>query len=197
MIRRARLVSVLGIILAGSVGSLAVSQAWFELSLIGGGFESVPVTGIAAVPVALPMSLAVLALGLALALVGRVLRYVFAALGLAIGVVLMAVTVPVLAQRPISALASTVTERTGISGDVGVLIDTVTATVWGPVAVGAWVLLTVAAIFALATASRWPTGGRRYETGPRTAPTGATLNPVDSWDDLSHGHDPTTASDPR
>ena len=76
--------------------------------------------GASAVPVLAPLSLAVLALGAALSIVGLVLRYVFGALTVAIAALLAWLTAQVAFAPPASAVAAIVTEATGITGEAAV-----------------------------------------------------------------------------
>ncbi|MGO8608926.1 Trp biosynthesis-associated membrane protein, partial [Rhizobium johnstonii] len=82
-----------------------------------GATESVPVPGAAAVSVLAPLSLAALALGLALTVVGRVLRYVFGVIALLIGAALAFSALRAGFTLPIDAVAPTVTTATGLTGD--------------------------------------------------------------------------------
>ena len=52
-------------------------------------------------------------------------------------------------------------------------------------------VLFLAAVMVLLTGRRWKTGGRRYRTGAATAPADGPIDPIDSWDELSRGTDPT------
>jgi hypothetical protein len=57
----------------------------------------------------------------------------------------------------------------------------------------AGLLILLGGAFALATAHRWRSGGRRYQREPLRA-RGLGSRPhdaIDAWDDLSHGDDPT------
>lgn len=200
MIRRARLASVLATLLAGAIGILSSTQTWLDVTVSGGVSDSLAVSGAAAVPVLAPLSLAALALGAALSIVGRVLRYVFGALMLAIGAVLAILTGMVVFTHPVAAVAASVTTATGISGDaVAGLVGTITPTPWPVVALVAWVLLLASGAFTLATAHRWRSTGRRYRTGGahRAAAEDQPLDAVDSWDDLTRGDDPTAPAAPR
>lgn len=191
--RRGRSISVLGFLLAGGVGIISSTQTWLTVQRADAG-EPLLVTGADAVPLLAPLSLALLALGAALAIAGPVLRHVFAALGAGAAVVLALGTVPLLAAPPLSAVSSAVTEATGIAGAsaIGDIVAGIDPSVWPGIALGCWVVLLAASVFILLTARRWKTGGRRYRTaGAAHEHTVGPLDPVDSWDDLSHGTDPT------
>ncbi|HWJ84551.1 MAG TPA: Trp biosynthesis-associated membrane protein [Cellulomonas sp.] len=194
MMRRARVLSVSALLLAGAIGIISSTQTWLEATLRAGG-DPLPVPGAAAIPVLAPLSLAVLALGGALSIVGVVLRYVFAVLSVLAGGILLWLTGTVLFTRPTSSVASTVTTATGISGQEGVarLVADITPTAWPAVTLVAWVLLLAGGIFTLVTARIWRRVGRRYDTETAAAhrTTDGPVDAVDSWDELSRGEDPT------
>lgn len=200
MNRRARLIAVLAALLAGAVGIVSSTQTWLDVTVADGAAQTLAVPGAAAVQVLAPLSLAVLALGAALSIVGRVLRYVFGALMLVIGGVLAALTGVVVFTLPVAAVAATVTTSTGISGAaVDALVAGIAPTPWPAATLVAWAVLLATGVFTLATAHRWRGTGRRYRTsasrGPR--PDDQPLDAVDSWDDLSRGDDPTAPAAPR
>jgi hypothetical protein len=191
---RARLTAVLLVLLCGALLVISSTQTWLIVSLTGSATHALEVSGAAAVPVLAPLGLAALALGAALSIVGRILRYVFGALSLAIGVALAALSGQVAFAHPVSAVARTVTDATGITGNAAVaqLIASTASTPWPGVALAVSVVLALAGVFVLVTARGWRSAGRRYRTAP-TASASATgpLDAVDSWDDLSRGDDPT------
>lgn len=195
MIRRARLLAVTATLAAGALGVISSTQTWLTVTLTQGADEALLVPGAAAIPVLAPLSLAVLALGAALSIVGLVLRYVFGALTVAIAGVLGWQTWVVLVERPASAVASTVTGVTGISGvdAVSDLIAAVSITPWPAVTLVGSIVLFAAGVLTLVTARTWKGAGRRYRTdgaAPAASPS-APLDAVDSWDGLSRGEDPT------
>lgn len=198
---RARLIAVLAILLAGAVGIISSTQTWLVATLAAGSAQEIPVPGASAVPVLAALSLAVLALGLALSIVGTVLRYVFAVLTVAIGAILAILTGEAAFTRPVSAVAGTVTAQTGIAGADAVsgILGGIAPSPWPFLALAGWVLLIAAGGFTLVTARRWSGTGRRYRTDAarRAAPETGPLDAVDSWDDLSRGADPTSGADPR
>ncbi|HEX5858118.1 MAG TPA: Trp biosynthesis-associated membrane protein [Microbacterium sp.] len=195
--------AVTAIVAVGALGIISSTQTWLTVSLREGSDAALLVPGAAALPVLAPLSLAVLALGGALSIVGLVLRFAFGALTVLIAGVLTWLTGVIVIQRPASAAASTVTEATGITGlgPVAELVDRVTATPWPVVTLVAWVVLLAAGVFVVATARTWKGTGRRYrrdavpaaEAASSDAPeTAATpLDAIDSWDGLSRGEDPT------
>lgn len=198
MIRRARLLSVVTMLVAGVTGVISSTQTWFTVTLTDGAHHELTVSGASAIPVLAPLSLAVLALGAALSIVGTVLRYVFGALAIALGVVLMLLTVPAMTDPGTRHVASTVTGATGIAGEdaVSALLQAIDASVWPTVTLVAWVVLLVGGVLVLATAHRWRGSDRRYRAQSEApAAAGATASrphdAIDDWDDLSRGDDPT------
>lgn len=194
MIRRARSLAVVGILLAGAIGLISATQTWIIVTLRDASAGALDVAGAGAVPLLAPLSLAALALGIALSIIGRTMRYVFGVLAVAIAVTLGVLTITVIAGPPVSSIAPVVTDHTAIAGESSVaeLVASTTQTAWPIVSLACWVLLLAAAILTLATAHTWKAGGRRYRTAnePHAAATGP-LDAVDSWDDLSRGEDPT------
>jgi len=190
--QRGRSLAVIGFLIAGGIGVLSSTQTWLTAERHDAA-EPILVTGSQALALLTPLSLAVLALAAVLSLVGPVLRYVLAALGAAVAVLMSWWTIELLAIRPLSAVSRTVTEVTGLAGVDAIdgVIDAVVPSAWPVFALVGWVLLLAAAVFTLATARSWRTGGRRYRTDARTPSTAGPVDAVDSWDDLSRGTDPT------
>lgn len=194
MIRRARLIAVVATVLAGAVGVISSTQTWLAVTLADGAQGALLVPGAAAVPVLAPLSLAVLALGAALSIVGLVLRYVFGVLTVAIGGILSVLTFQAYAPG-VRQVAATVTEATGITGDgaVSALVSSITITPWVAVTHVASVLLFAVGVFVLVTARRWKSAGRRYSTETAAAASAGSRphDAIDNWDGLSRGEDPT------
>lgn len=191
--RRGRSISVVGLLLAGGVGIISSTQTWLTVIRADAG-EPILVPGADALALLAPLSLAVLAVGAALSLVGRVLRYVFAALSLFAGALLAWWTSQILFATPLSAVAPTVTETTGLAGSstVSDMIARIEPSAWPVLALAGWGIQIVVAGFALITAHRWRSGGRRFRTAETAHEDhGGPVDPIDSWDDLSRGTDPT------
>lgn len=195
ILHRARLLSVLTIVVAGALGVISSTQTWLTVTLEGSAAHDLTVSGAAAVPVLAPLSLAVLALGAALSIVGRVLRWIFGGLTVLIAVTLGTLTALIAFAHPVSAVASTVTAATGIAGvdAVASLVTAITVTAWPAVILVVWILLLAAGALTLASAHRWQGSGRRYRTAEAATPAAASRphDAIDSWDDLSRGEDPT------
>jgi uncharacterized membrane protein (TIGR02234 family) len=194
--RRARSSAVLVMLAAGAVGVIASTQTWIDVTLDDGAQQTLAVAGADALPILTPLSLAALALGAALSIVGPVLRYVFGVLGALIAALVGVGTAQLLIGRPAAAAASTVTDATGISGTgaVASLITGFSLTPWPTLTLLAQAALFAAAVFTLVTARRWATGAtRKYRTAAEAGTdTGRPHDAIDSWDDLSRGEDPTT-----
>ncbi|BDV30561.1 Trp biosynthesis-associated membrane protein [Microbacterium terricola] len=198
MIARARSLAVIALVAVGALGVISSTQTWLTVTLSDGAQHELTVPGASAIPVLAPLSLAVLALGAALSIVGRVLAHVFGALAVVLGGVLAVLTWQVAFQQPIGAVTSVVTEATGIAGAdaVGELVAGIVPTPWPAVTLVGWVVLVAAGVLIVATAHRWRRGGRRYRTdAPAEAPAAASgsrpHDAIDDWDDLSRGDDPT------
>ncbi|MBN9177276.1 MAG: Trp biosynthesis-associated membrane protein [Microbacterium sp.] len=196
MIARARLLSVLAIVVGGAIAIISSTQTWLDVTLRAGANEPLAVPGASAMPILAPLSLAALALGLALTVVGRVLRYVFGLLGVAIGGTLLISAMRIGVEHPLDAVATVVTTSTGLSGADAIsdLVGEVTGTFWPYAAAFAGLLILIGGVLALTTAHRWRSGGRRYRRESAAAETSTGSRPhdaIDSWDDLSHGDDPT------
>ena len=196
MTRRFRSVSVLLILGGGAFALIASTQTWLDAVLSDTVAEPLAVAGATAVPLLAPLSLAALALSLALTIVGPVLRYAFAVIAVAIGASLMASAWRIVAERPVDAVASAVTEATGLTGaeTVAALVSQIVATPWPMLTIAASLLIVAGGVLTLATAHRWPGAGRRFRTENAAENRRAGSRPhdaIDSWDDLTRGDDPT------
>lgn len=191
--RRGRSLSAIGLLLAGGIGIISSTQTWLTVTRADAA-EPILVPGADAMALLAPLSLAVLAIGAALTLVGLVLRYVFAALALIGGGLLTWWTAEILFTTPVSAVAPTVTETTGLAGTATVtqMIAVIEPSAWPVMALAGWVILVITAIFALLTARQWKRGGRRFQRDTTTHDEhDGPVDAIDSWDDLSRGSDPT------
>lgn len=194
MIARARSYAVLILLAGGAIAVIAGTQIWLVVTLAGEE-QLIEVSGSVAVPVLSPLALATLALGGALAVAGRVLRYVFATLALVISVVIAIASVQIALWQPLSAVAGSVAEATGISGESGLeaSLAQTSVTAWPAITSIAALLIFGAGVWVMLTAHRWSAGGRRYRSATENGPRGQNRNgdAIDSWDDLSRGQDPT------
>ncbi len=181
----------------GGLGVISSTQTWLDVTLVEAPEHALAVAGAAAVPVLAPLSLAVLALGAALSIVGLVLRWVFGATdrrdrrhaGHADR-----------ADRVHAPRRGRGAHRHGGHRHRGCgrrlrprrrhHLDRVA--VRHP---RRWVILLAAGVFTLVTARSWRGSGRRYHTDADATPAKASSRPrdaIDSWDDLSRGDDPTS-----
>src|SRR5690606_30804113 len=134
-----------------------------------------------------------LALTLALALVGKALRFVFGAIAVVIGGALVALTAPIAFEQPVSSIARVVTEHTGIAGveSVSSIVSGIEPTGWPAIALVA-AAVALGGVLALGTGPAWRKGTSRYDApASRRGGGDGPLDAVDSWDDLSRGADPT------
>jgi hypothetical protein len=131
-----------------------------------------------------------------------VLRYAFGAVAVVIGGTLLVGAARIAIEHPVDAVAAAVTTATGLSGTEAIagLVAAITATPWPWLTVVAGALIGAGGILTLATSHRWRGSGRRYRTDAASASatpaaSGAAASrphdAIDSWDDLSHGDDPT------
>lgn len=191
-----RTLAVVATLVAGAVGVVSSTQTWLTVAVTSA-HGILDISGAVAVPVLAPLSLATLALGLALAIVGPVLRYVFGTLAAIIALALGFTTAQVLVAPNSTHVASEVTAATGITGESGVadLVSGIGITVWPAITLAAAVVLLAAAFMTLVTGRSWRTSGRRYRTEARAeevAPAASRPHDaIDDWDDLSRGSDPT------
>ena len=199
MTARARVYAVLAIVLGGAAAIISSTQTWLSVTLRTGATEPLAVPGASAMPLLAPLSLAALALGLALTVVGRVLRLVFGVLATFLGGALVVGAWRIAAEHPMDAVAAVVTKATGLSGADAVagLVSAIDGTPWPFVAVTAGAVVR--------RGGRPPPppgpGGRGGGGGARRgggggaggAPPHDSISDraIDSWDDLSHGDDPT------
>lgn len=190
--RRGRSASVVAILVGAGGALISSTQTWASAEVASAPIAS---SGADALPLLQPLALAALALSLALALTGRVVRVILAAVALLIGAGITALAIPVASTAPVSAVESVVTEHTGIAGteSVAEVIGPIALTAWPWIGVASALVLAAGGILALVTAPRWRRAGHRYESAQPTsrAPEQGPLDAVDSWDDLTRGDDPT------
>lgn len=200
MTRRSRTIAVLAAVIGGGLAVIGSTQPWLEATLRDGANAVLPVPGTDALPLVTPLGLAALALGLALSIVGTVLRYIFGALGVLIGGALLAQSLRIALTAPPEAVVRVVAESTGLTGVAAVetLVSGIAVTAWPWItAVGA-ALVCAGGVLTLVTARSWRSTARRYRTDaaaearqPRGSRPHDSHDPIDSWDDLSRGSDPT------
>jgi len=184
---RLRLLSMLAILVAAGVVALSWSQTWFLLRLSG---SEQPIAGSVAGGALLPLALASLALLAALALAGPVFRVILSVLEALLGLCVVVVTAYALGN-PVEASLPALTEATGLTGDEQVFLDQIASTVvtpWPWVGLAGGILTILVGLALAVTVRAWPVSGRKYS---RTRMATEDGDPVQDWDALSDGDDPT------
>ncbi|WP_218682300.1 Trp biosynthesis-associated membrane protein [Microbacterium sp. BF1] len=190
--QRGRSLSVSGFLLAGAIGIISSTQTWLTVERADAG-EAILVPGASALVLLAPLSLAVLALGAALSISGKVVRLVFGVLAGATALFLGWSTLQLLLAEPFDAVAATVTEVTGLAGGDAVreVVVSIVPSAWPFIALVGWALLLLSSVVVLMTWRGWTVGGRRYRTDHVEVAHDGPVDAVDSWDELSRGTDPT------
>ncbi|GEC75737.1 MULTISPECIES: Trp biosynthesis-associated membrane protein [Microbacterium] len=190
--QRGRSLSVSGFLLAGAIGIISSTQTWLTVERADAG-EAILVPGASALVLLAPLSLAVLALGAALSISGKVVRLVFGVLAGATALFLGWSTLQLLLAEPFDAVAATVTEVTGLAGGDAVreVVVSIVPSAWPFIALVGWALLLLSSVVVLMTWRGWKVGGRRYRTDHVEVAHDGPVDAVDSWDELSRGTDPT------
>ena len=152
------------------------------------GTVTIEVSGSQAAPAVLAAAVALLAAAAAVGLVGRVGRWVVAAVVVACGALVVATTLGVTSD-PVAAVTAAVAAQTGVGTPAG----PVTTSVWAWLAVGAGVLDVLAGAWFVRASRTWSGPSRRHETAPAraAAPTTAEADERSDWDALSRGDDPS------
>jgi hypothetical protein len=182
------------VLLAAALLALATliswTQVWFTVTLQDG--ARLDIDGQVAAPALSALALASLVLVGALSIAGPFFRLVFGVLESLIGVAVvfssvLAVTDPVAASGPAISVA------TGLAGDraVAASVDSLASAAWPWIALVCGVLIVLAGAAIVALGRRWPGSSRRYQATRLENADGA-RSPVDDWDALSGGADPTT-----
>lgn len=187
--KRAKPIALLLAFVGGAVALITAPQTWVSVSFGSASSLTFDLAGQTVAPALVALASALLAAAAVLALVRRVARVVFAAIGTALAIGL---TVVVFTARAADAqtLADAALHASGIGAggiDATELVANWTALCW--VAASAAILALFGFLIALVTATRWTTGGQRYERTQRATDTAA-----GQWDALSDGDDPTAVS---
>ena len=165
--RRAKYLTLLGLVVGSGLVLLASTQPWFVVHLtdVGAHSATLSVTGAAAAPALTALSLAGLALVAALAIAGPVFRLVLAALGVLLGASVLISAGSALGDA-LRASSTTITASTGVAGaaSIGRLVSRVDTAVWPWIAVAGGAILVLGAVAVLVTSPRWPGPSRRYQT---------------------------------
>ncbi|MFC0714555.1 Trp biosynthesis-associated membrane protein [Cellulomonas biazotea] len=179
------------LVLLAGVTALVVVPTWLTASGSTAlrGTVTLAVAGTQVAPAVLGASVVLLASAAAVALVGRVGRWLVAVVTALSGVLVVGSAAAVLAD-PRAAVVPVVTQQTGVGkvvGDVGV-------TAWPWLTVVAGVLVVVAAGWLVRVSRGWQGPSRRHETPAAGSGPAGPAGPVDergAWDALSRGDDPT------
>ena len=193
MTKRARLLSVLGILAGGLFGLIASTQTWLDATINDGAAEPIHVAGADAIALMAPLSLAAIAAAITLAIAGVAFRYVLGALAVIIGAAMLVMNVRLITGTSALDVAAAVTEATGIAGDSAIIamVTELTLTPLVTVTVVAWLLIIAGGLLTLVTAKSWAASGKKYRTSTAGITHTGPLDKIDSWDDLSRGEDPT------
>ncbi len=185
---RLKAYSLLAIALFAALVFTTWSQTWFTLTVLDKPFV---VAGSVAGSALAPIALASLALVAALAIAGPFFRVVLGVLLALLGVCVVVVSAFAIAN-PVVAATSAITKASGVAGAASVaqLVTATSMTAWPIVAIVIGVLITLLGLFVTPTARRWPESGRKY-TRSRLVGDSVELDPVQEWDALSEGDDPT------
>lgn len=184
---RERLVTVLVVLALGGLVVLASTQVFSTVLPAAG--KPVPVTGQQVAPALAPLGIVLLALAAALTIAGRVARVVLGVVLILLGAVVVLLALPN-ALDPLAGTRGAVSAATGIIGHAATAAR---GSGWPLVASAAGLLAALAGFAVLVLAPRWPSGGGRYRQQVPTA--GRRSDPVDEWDALSAGADPTHDED--
>jgi hypothetical protein len=186
---RERLITVLGVLVAGAAAVLASTQTW-ATATVAGVRAPVVVAGQAAAPSLAPLGIVALALGIALTIAGRAARIVLGVVLVLLGAGIVAAAFPSLLDAA-SGTRGAITAATGVT-DVGPLVLARSGTSWPVVATVSGVLAAVLGLVVLVRAHRWTTGGRRFRAD---VPATRSTDPISEWDALTRGSDPTDLPD--
>ena len=185
---RGRAAGVL-LVLAGLTAVVTV-PTWFTTTGTTAlqGTVTIEVSGSQAAPAVLAAAVAILAAAAAVGLVGRVGRWVVAAVVLACGVLVVATTLGATTD-PVAAVTPVVAAETG----VGTLAGPVTTSVWPWLAVATGVLVALAGIWFVHASRTWSGPSQRHEAAPASTAAPAVTEPDErsDWDALSRGDDPS------
>ena len=186
---RLKLASLVGIALLAALIFADWSQTWFTLTVQGKPF---PVSGQVAGGALSALALASLALIAALAIAGRFFRPVLGVLLALLGVCVIAVSAFAIGN-PVVAATSAITKATGVAGTQSVerLVSATSITAWPVVAIVLGALMTLLGLAIAPTARSWPDSGRKYSRSRMEAADADAQDPVQEWDALSEGDDPT------
>jgi len=176
-----------GIALSGVI-FLAWTQQWFSITLDDG--PVLEVDGDVGAPAVSTLALTGLVLIGALAIAGPFFRAVLGVLQALLGATIVLSGVLAL-MDPIAASSAVITEATAVAGKEAVagMVASAAITAWPWISTVSGGFLTLVGIVVLMTGRLWPASSRKY-SALRTKAVGGG-DPVEDWDSLSSGDDPT------
>ena len=186
--RRLKLTLLLAGIAVSGIIFLAWTQQWFSITLDDG--PVLEVDGDVGAPAVSTLALTGLVLIGALAIAGPFFRAVLGVLQALLGATIVLSGVLAL-MDPIAASSAVITEATAVAGKEAVagMVASAAITAWPWVSTISGGLLTLVGIVVLMTGRLWPVSSRKY-SAVRTKAVGGG-DPVEDWDSLSSGDDPT------
>jgi len=187
----------LSILLAGIALNGVIFLAWTQewIAVILDDSTALSVAGDVAAPAVSTLALSGLVLIGALAIAGPFFRVVLGVLQALLGSTIV-LSGAIAIAAPEAASSAVVTAATGVSGSetIDALVAQATLTAWPWASTVAGALLIALGVATVATARRWPGSSRKY-SAVRTA-AAEQGDPVQDWDALSSGDDPTEPPQP-
>lgn len=185
-------IAITGLLIAGVLALASGTQPWVRVTLEQGisAQPNLAAAGNDANAALTPIAIAILALGIALTIAGKVFRYILAAIAVLLGVGLVWAGISGLAN-PIQGASIHLQELTGLTGGAQFeVVQGAVSTLWPYATVAAGALSIVAGVIVAVRSATWKTGGRKYEQNSAQQP-GQEPDRVSDWDMLTHGEDPS------
>lgn len=188
---------IIALLLGAGVLLLASTQEWARFSLAEGAatVEEITVTGQQMLAGAMPISIALIAVAVTLAISGRVLRIALAVATILLGGGLGVVCVQRVFDSQAGLIASASAQLAEVTGfgdaEHAGIVSEAHLTVWPAVAAAAGLAVAVLGVVVLFVGRRWSTGGRRYDTRPSEEREQGDGDRISDWDAISDGDDPT------
>lgn len=186
--RRIKLYLLLGGMVVSGLVFLGWTQEWFSVVVTEG--PTLSVAGDVAAPALSTLALTTLVLIAALSIAGPFFRVVLGVLQTLLGATVVLSGVIALVD-PVKASGATISDATGIAGNESIhaLVASVAVSAWPWMSIIGGALLAAIGVAVIATGRRWPGSSRKY-SAVKLEPA-AERSPVDDWDSLSDGTDPT------
>jgi uncharacterized membrane protein (TIGR02234 family) len=187
---RERTVVALLVVAVGGLALLASTQTFSTVQLVGR--PALPVSGQGVAPALAPLGIVLVAAAAALTIAGRVARAVLGAVLVLLGAGIVLLTLPT-ALDPLSGTKGAIIAATGIGGDAVLTgVRGAAGSAWPVVAAVSGLFAALLGAGVLVRSPRWPSGGRRF----RAESSHVSADPVDEWDALTRGTDPTAPEAP-